>query len=211
MDLSQLSKNLSEPVDWHPKMNDDGTLLQIKTNKDDLVPIATVKQVNGCEIIIEVGLSISYNTIYFIEHKVQEVMNDDEFLWLHYSNHLEGLHGEKLPDDTIHSGNLEADKYENISDWDISNLKLLHYNVVRAVEGTKQKDVIKPSHYQNGDHDLLYYLGEIIGSEAARGFSIGNIIKYLCQYKQKNGLEDLKKAQEYLSRLIQHEEHKQNG
>ena len=30
----------------------------------------------------------------------------------------------------------------------------------------------------------------------------GNVIKYICRWKEKNGLEDLKKAQWYLNRLI---------
>ncbi len=33
-------------------------------------------------------------------------------------------------------------------------------------------------------------------------FNEGNIIKYITRYKQKNGLEDLKKAQDYLNYLI---------
>ena len=35
------------------------------------------------------------------------------------------------------------------------------------------------------------------------GFFDGNIIKYIGRYKHKNGLEDLKKAQHYLERLIE--------
>lgn len=34
----------------------------------------------------------------------------------------------------------------------------------------------------------------------------GNIIKYICRWKHKNGLEDLKKAQWYLNHLIKHVE-----
>lgn len=41
-------------------------------------------------------------------------------------------------------------------------------------------------------------------------FVEGNIIKYLLRYKGKNGLEDLKKSQWYLNRLIQKVENK-NG
>ena len=37
------------------------------------------------------------------------------------------------------------------------------------------------------------------------GFCEGNVIKYLCRYKRKNGLEDLKKARQYLDFLIQRE------
>jgi len=35
------------------------------------------------------------------------------------------------------------------------------------------------------------------------GFIEGNIIKYVCRYKDKNGLEDLKKARHYLDMLIE--------
>ena len=37
------------------------------------------------------------------------------------------------------------------------------------------------------------------------GFCEGNVIKYLCRYKRKNGLEDLKKARQYLDVLIERE------
>lgn len=35
------------------------------------------------------------------------------------------------------------------------------------------------------------------------GYIEGNIIKYVCRYKSKNGVEDLKKAQHYLQMLIE--------
>ena len=31
----------------------------------------------------------------------------------------------------------------------------------------------------------------------------GNIVKYVCRYKQKNGIVDLHKAQHYLDKLIE--------
>lgn len=37
-------------------------------------------------------------------------------------------------------------------------------------------------------------------------FLQGNIIKYVCRYKLKNGVEDLKKAKHYLDCLIEREE-----
>lgn len=43
------------------------------------------------------------------------------------------------------------------------------------------------------------------------GYVEGNIIKYVCRYKSKNGVEDLKKAQHYLQMLIEQEERDQNG
>lgn len=38
------------------------------------------------------------------------------------------------------------------------------------------------------------------------GYLAGNIIKYVVRYKDKNGIEDLKKAQHYLTKLIEVEE-----
>lgn len=37
----------------------------------------------------------------------------------------------------------------------------------------------------------------------------GNVLKYICRWKKKNGLEDLKKAAWYLNRLIKKLEAKQ--
>lgn len=37
----------------------------------------------------------------------------------------------------------------------------------------------------------------------------GNIIKYICRWNTKNGLQDLKKAQWYLNHLIKHIEEKE--
>lgn len=38
------------------------------------------------------------------------------------------------------------------------------------------------------------------------GFAEGNVIKYVCRYKDKNGVEDLKKARHYLDMLIEQQE-----
>jgi hypothetical protein len=38
--------------------------------------------------------------------------------------------------------------------------------------------------------------------EAFSGYLQGNCIKYLSRYREKNGIEDLYKAQHYLSKLI---------
>ena len=40
-------------------------------------------------------------------------------------------------------------------------------------------------------------------TENGLGYIEGNIIKYVCRYKDKNGLEDLEKAQHYLQMLIE--------
>ena len=37
------------------------------------------------------------------------------------------------------------------------------------------------------------------------GFSVGNVIKYVCRYKHKNGKEDLLKAKHYIDLILQYE------
>lgn len=43
---------------------------------------------------------------------------------------------------------------------------------------------------------------DLVGLEAV---CTANIIKYICRWKHKNGIEDLKKAQWYLNKLIEKE------
>lgn len=60
-------------------------------------------------------------------------------------------------------------------------------------------DKINPSYYQKGNIQTMDYIEAIgIGQE----FCVASIIKYTSRYKDKNGLEDLKKAQWFLTRLI---------
>lgn len=61
-----------------------------------------------------------------------------------------------------------------------------------------------PSHYQavNGLEviDVIEaFTAKLAGAQA---FDTGNVIKYICRWKEKNGLEDLKKAKWYLEHLI---------
>jgi len=65
------------------------------------------------------------------------------------------------------------------------------------------KDMVNhPDHYTNSSIETI----DIIESVTAEGFQYyleGNILKYLTRYRHKNGIEDLKKAQWYLNKLIE--------
>lgn len=58
---------------------------------------------------------------------------------------------------------------------------------------------IKPDHYKSGAFDVIAFcqMNDI-------DFCCGNVIKYVVRHKEKNGLEDLEKAQEYLNRMKKH-------
>ena len=65
-------------------------------------------------------------------------------------------------------------------------------------------NVNHPAHYTAGNIECIDAIQEAIkGLDGDEGYLTGNIIKYMWRWKRKNGLEDLKKAQWYLERLIQ--------
>ncbi len=65
------------------------------------------------------------------------------------------------------------------------------------------ESVNHPKHY--GGEDNTYEAIKVIEAYNLN-FVEGNIIKYLLRYKLKNGIEDLKKSQWYLNRLIESKE-----
>jgi hypothetical protein len=71
---------------------------------------------------------------------------------------------------------------------------------------TNDKMVSHPAHYQSETGleviDVIEaFTFDLKGIEAT---DTGNILKYMCRWKQKNGLQDLKKAMWYLTHLIEH-------
>lgn len=62
--------------------------------------------------------------------------------------------------------------------------------------------VNKPSHYNQAGIECI----DAIKAATGDGYEFylqGNILKYLWRYRYKNGIEDLKKAEFYLKRLIE--------
>lgn len=66
-------------------------------------------------------------------------------------------------------------------------------------------DATRPSHYLHGDKECIEVIKDVTGDKYS-GYLVGNIIKYLYRYKDKNGVEDLRKARQYLDWLIETEE-----
>tara|TARA_R100000664_G_scaffold31771_1_gene45759 strand:+ start:427 stop:645 length:219 start_codon:yes stop_codon:yes gene_type:complete len=62
--------------------------------------------------------------------------------------------------------------------------------------------VNSPPHYNSGNIECIDAIQESMSSEAFKGYLKGNIQKYIWRYENKKGVEDLKKAQWYLNKLI---------
>lgn len=77
--------------------------------------------------------------------------------------------------------------------------KLFERSLEERNKASKKGDAIQPSYYKAEDHSL-----DILDVIAMfnLGFFEGNVLKYIARWKQKNGREDLLKAREYLTRLI---------
>lgn len=76
---------------------------------------------------------------------------------------------------------------------------------------TNDKMVSHPPHYQSESGLEVIQVIEAFTTDLTgiESYDTGNIIKYICRWKHKNGLQDLKKAMWYLQDLIDHVEESQ--
>lgn len=70
----------------------------------------------------------------------------------------------------------------------------------------KMDNVKQPEHYKQGGLEVKTILRKKLTPEQFKGFCLGNILKYVLRADYKNGVEDYRKAQEYLEWLIKEEQ-----
>lgn len=82
------------------------------------------------------------------------------------------------------------------------NSKAVHYNDYLK-KSTEKDNVNHPAHYQKNGLEVIDMIKACTeGLEGIQATDTGNVIKYMARWNDKNGLEDLKKAQWYLNHLI---------
>lgn len=68
-------------------------------------------------------------------------------------------------------------------------------------------NVDHPQHYTKGKVECIDAIeAAAVGLDGISAICVGNVIKYVWRYRQKNGIEDLRKARWYLDKLISTEE-----
>ena len=73
-------------------------------------------------------------------------------------------------------------------------------------------NVNHPSHYCQGGIECIDALkAATVDKTGIEAVCVANVIKYCWRYEEKNGLEDVKKAQFYINRLIQELEEKKES
>lgn len=96
------------------------------------------------------------------------------------------------------------DGMKNTCGWFPKN-EFERVNDICVVSGQPGTNVEHPKHYNKGIEVWDYT------DSWKMDFLEGNIIKYITRYKYKNGIEDLKKAKQYIERLIEREEKENEG
>lgn len=66
--------------------------------------------------------------------------------------------------------------------------------------------VSQPPHYKVGGIETIDYIEAKLTDEQLVGYFVGNVLKYCSRHNQKGGVEDLRKAHWYLTRLIEREQ-----
>ena len=119
-------------------------------------------------------------------------VEQDAYSWV--NNALEAEYQNRGAILRTHTPLVNADEFNPNSEEELKEDEEI---LSRAKERAIEQDNINPKHYTQYKIQPINYI------DANRfDFFEGNVIKYVSRYKEKNGLEDLKKAQVYLQRLI---------
>ena len=75
--------------------------------------------------------------------------------------------------------------------------KYIHKNGNNILPVEVEEEKTKPKYYKLQNIEVFDFIDEF-----QLNFNIGNVAKYIARYQNKNGIEDLEKAQVYLEREI---------
>lgn len=141
------------------------------------------------------------NNVYHAQDAFEKIVPYIESVKTHVETHssLQGL------DIKVNKFQTLANKYTIATYTNIRGTQFYYFvEAFHAVyQNNMHDDPVNPKHYRKGNIEVIDIIGtyteDLKGIEAT---DTGNIIKYILRWKNKNGLEDLKKAKWYLEHLI---------
>ena len=81
-------------------------------------------------------------------------------------------------------------------------MRMREKQAMQQSDNVEMQDMVNhPAHYNKTGIECIEAIKAMLGS-GFKYYLQGNIMKYLWRYRYKNGAEDLKKAQWYLTELI---------
>lgn len=90
-------------------------------------------------------------------------------------------------------------------------LNLAHDALIPSSVNAKHDNVNSPKHYCKGGLECIEVIKAQLTPEQNKGYLYGNVLKYMWRWPDKNGLEDLRKAEHYLKWLIEEAEKNEKG
>ena len=75
------------------------------------------------------------------------------------------------------------------------------YEEVQAMSSFDSVD--RPSHYASGEIECIDAIKAQMSKEEFQGYLRGNVVKYMWRWRQKGGVESLRKAEWYNRELIE--------
>ena len=87
-------------------------------------------------------------------------------------------------------------------EWDVVSKPI--GDILTPADFEPNPDMVnRPHHYNKGKIEAIEAIRESMEPEQFKGYLKGNILKYVWRYEYKNGIEDLRKAEWYLKKLIE--------
>lgn len=123
--------------------------------------------------------------------------NPDNYIWVY-----NGVDDEEIGEFILVSDNGSPPSHSNVTQ--LASLSLLEvipvYSDDKLIYGRESTyaDLANQSHYTQSDIQPIDLIESL-----DLNFCEGNVVKYVCRHRYKNGLEDLKKAKVYLNWLIE--------
>lgn len=161
-------------------------------NKDEAIQLAQ-NYIKEHEKTVNTIEKIEEKNKYKVGDKVKiRYMNPDK-----YSEPMVDCGGDiaTITNIIISQGNIKYRVKENYYYWDEDMFEPVEETVTLKELQEIKKDNIIPTYYHKGNYDVIQFC-----NDNDIDFTTGNIIKYITRYKYKNGIEDLKKAKEYIRR-----------
>lgn len=100
---------------------------------------------------------------------------------------------------------MEPEKYPDLKNVTSDLNQQISEDIKNLLDSKLDETVDHPSHYTAGSIEVIDIIESICKSMSMtpfEGFCIGCVVKYLARWKNKGGLEDLRKARWYLNRII---------
>lgn len=131
---------------------------------------------------------------YYMEHKYQVIdILEDILTPTQYEGFNVGLILKYIS---------RADYNKKLEDYKKASYYLNNLIMFLSKKENVSEDKIKPNYFKKQKIETIDMIEDQLDSERLEGFFKGIIIKYILRYKYKNGLEDLKKANYYLTEYI---------